>query len=356
MPPDDRPIAPDDQPAPIDVGSPNPPRDGTVQDAGATRGGDSGRGREATTPPDIPPSGWKDIGRRVLAEVKSDNLTVVAAGVAFYAWLAVLPAIIAVVLVYGLVADPAQVTEQLRTVTASVSPAVADILTEVVSNVTTTDQRGLTLGLVATLLGVMWTASAGIDGLVRGINIAYDEELRSFPRRRGIALLLTIGAVVLAITVVALITVAPWVLEQLGLGSFTTLVVNVARWVLLALLVCGSLAVLYRFAPYREDAQWRWLTWGAGVATVLWLAGSAGFAVYVRLLGTYDATYGALAGVIILNLWLFLSAFVVLLGAEVNAEMEAQTRRDTTTGEPEPMGQRGAVKADTLGPIPGSPD
>lgn len=325
------------------------PRD---DDATSQDGAD--RGRDATTPPDIPAQGWKDIGRRALAEVRSDNLTLVAAGVAFYAWLAVLPAIIAVVLVYGLVADPAQVTEQLRTVTASVSPAVADILTQVVSNVTTTDQRGLTLGLVVTLLGVVWTASAGIDGLVRGINIAYDEELRSFPRRRGIALVLTLGAVVLAIVVVALITIAPWVLEQLGLGSFTTLLVNIARWVLLALLVMGSLAVLYRYAPHREDAQWRWLSWGAGVATVLWLAGSAGFAVYVQVLGTYDATYGALAGVIILNLWLFLSAFVVLLGAEVNAEMEAQTRRDSTTGEPEPMGQRGAVKADTLGPIPGS--
>ncbi len=324
------------------------PRD---DDATSQDGAD--RGRDATTPPDIPAQGWKDIGRRALAEVRSDNLTLVAAGVAFYAWLAVLPAIVAVVLVYGLVADPAQVTELLRTITSSVSPAVADILTEVVTNVTTTERSGITVGLLVTLVGVLWTTSAGIDGLVRGINIAYDEDLRSFPRRRGLALLLTLGAMVLAIVVVALIAVAPWVLEQLGLGSITTLLVNIGRWLLVAILVLVSLGVLYRFAPHRSDAQVRWLSWGAGVATVLLLVGSAGFGLYVQVLGRYNATYGTLAGVIILNLWLFLSAFAVLLGAEVNAEMEAQTRHDTTTGEPRPMGQRGAVKADTLGEIPG---
>lgn len=342
----------DDQPTPVEVGSPNPP-DMTAVDDQAASDDDSGRGRNATTPPDIPVVGWLDIGRRVMAKIRSDNLTVVAAGVAFYAWLAVLPAIVAVVLVYGLVADPAQVTDQLGRVTSSVSPSVANILTDVATNVTATERSGLTFGLLVTLLGVLWTTSAGIDGLIRGINIAYDEQLRSLPRRRGLALLMTLGAVALAIVVVALIAVAPWVLAQLGLGSITTLLVNVARWVLLAFLVLVALAVLYKFAPHRSDAQVRWLSWGAGVATVLWLLGSAGFGLYVRLLGTYDATYGTLAGVIILNLWLFLSAFVVLVGAEVNAGMEAQTRRDTTTGDPQPMGQRGAVKADALGEIPG---
>lgn len=305
------------------------------------------RGRDANRPSDIPRAGWRDIGRRVLRRVKEDHLPVIAAGVAFYAWLALIPALLAVVMVYGLVADPQQVTSMLQDLTADLSPDAAGTITEIVRGAT--DAGGLTLGVIAALLGVLWTASGGMDGLIKGINIAYDEDPRSFPRRRGLALLLTLGAIVAAIVAVALIAVFPIAIDAIGLGPAASVGANVLRWLLLVAVAMSGFTVVYRVAPHRDSPRFRWVSWGAVGATVLWLLGSFGFALYVQFFGSFNATYGALAGIIILNLWLFLSSFVVLLGAEVNSEIEAQTRHDTTTGEPDPMGQRHAVKADHLG-------
>lgn len=319
------------------------------QSSPSSDGQAQGRGREAEEPGDIPGSGWKDVAKRVMREVKADHLPVVAAGVAFYAWIALIPAIIATVMVYGLVASPDQVTSQLESLTASLSQSTSQVITDVVKNATESSRGGLTIGLIAALAGVLWSASGGMDGLIKGVNIAYDEDTRSFPKRRGLAILLTLGAVLAAILAVALIGVFPFVMDALGLGSFATIAANIVRWLLLAGLVMAGLAVIYRVAPHRDNPQFQWVTWGAVVATVLWLLGSAAFAVYLRFFGSYNATYGALAGVIILNLWLFLSSAVVLLGAEINSEMEAQTRRDTTKGEPQPMGERDAEKADRLG-------
>lgn len=307
----------------------------------------SRRGRGATRPSEIPRAGWRDIGKRVMGAMKDDHVPVIAAGVAFYAWLALIPALIAVVMVYGLIASPQQVTSMLQELTAGLSPDAAGTITEIVRGAT--GAEGLGLGVIVALLGVLWTASGGMDGLIKGVNIAYGEDPRSFPRRRGLALLLTLGAIVAAIVAVALIAVFPIAIDAIGLGAAASIGANVLRWVLLALVAMGGFAVVYRVAPHRAAPKFRWVSWGAVGATVLWLLGSWGFALFVQFFGSYNATYGALAGVIVLNLWLFLSAFVALLGAEVNSEMEAQTRRDTTTGESDPMGQRGAVKADQLG-------
>lgn len=308
-------------------------------------------GRRASQPSDIPKAGWKDVARRVKDEIKADQVPVVAAGVAFYAWLALIPAMLAVVMVYGLVTDAEQVTRQIEAFTSSLSPEASQMLVDVVTNATSGDAGGLTAGVAIGLLGVLWSASGGMDGLIKGINIAYDEEPRSFPKRRGLAVLLTLGAIVVGGLAVGLITAFPAFVDRLDLGLGAMIGAQVVRWATLLVLVLLGLAVLYRVAPHREDARLRWTTPGALVAGVTWLLGSAGFAVYVRTFGSYDATYGALAGVVILNLWLFLTSFVVLLGAEINAEVEAQTRHDTTTGDPEPMGQRGAVKADHLGEV-----
>jgi membrane protein len=197
---------------------------------------------------------------------------------------------------------------------------------------------------------VLWSVSSGVQGLVKSLNLVYDErETRGFLKLRGLSLLLTLGAIVVAVVALVLITVFPGVIDDLGLGQAGELAASIVRWVVLALLVLVAVAVLYRFAPDRANPRWRWVSWGAVVALVLWLLGSVGFSWYVDNFGKYNQTYGALAAVIILLLWLFLSSFAVLLGAEFDAETERQTSKDTTTGPERPLGQRDAEVADTVG-------
>ena len=315
----------------------------------ANRSSGDGAGREADRPSEIPPRGWFAVLRRVKAEVKQDNATLLAAGVAFYAMLAIFPAIIAVVTIYGMVADPAQVESQVGEFAKSLPAGADQLLTTQLESVTSAGRQSLSIGLVVSLLAVLWTASGGVQGLVKGLNLVYDEqESRGFLKLRGLSLLLTLGSILMAVVAIALVAVFPAVVDDLGLGRTGQMAASVARWVVLALLVLLALAVLYRHAPDRADPRWRWVSWGAVVALVLWLLGSIGFSWYVDNFGKYNQTYGALAAVIILLLWLFLSAFVVLLGAELDAETERQTARDTTTGPPEPMGRRGAEVADSL--------
>ena len=311
-----------------------------------TTGADD-RGREAERPGEVPARGFMDVGKRVLAEMKADNIPVVAAGCAFYAWVALIPALIALIMIYGLVASPQTVTEQIETATQSLSQDVAAVIADPIRSATQTS--GLGVGVLIALAGVLWSASGGMDGLIKGINIAYDEEPRSFPRRRGLAILLTLGAIVFVVVAIGLIGVVPVVLGQVAPGPVARIAGQVASFVLLAGLMMGALAVLYKVAPHRDDPKLRWVSWGAVIATVLWIIGSVGFSFFVNNFGSYNETYGALAGVIVLNLWLLLTMFVILLGAEINSELEHQTRRDTTTGEPRPLGQRDAAKADTVG-------
>jgi len=229
-----------------------------------------------------------------------------------------------------------------------VSPEVARLLAQPLTNAIT--GGGLTIGLIASLAGVLWSASGGVNGLIEGLNIAYDEtDERMFFKKRGLALLLTLGAIIFVSFAVALVAVVPVALDVINLGTFATVIANVLRWPLLAVLAMLALGVIYKVAPDRDNPRFRWVSPGAIVATVLWLIGSGLFSIYVNNFGRYDRTYGALAGVIVLMLWLSVSAFVVLLGAEINSELEAQTRKDTTVGEDRPMGQRQAVKADQLG-------
>jgi membrane protein len=311
-------------------------------------------GREAERPSEIPPRGWFAILRRVKAEVKEDNVTLLAAGVAFYAMLAIFPAIIAVVTVYGMVADPNQVESQVSEFAKGLPSGADALLTEQLRNVVDAGRQALSIGLAISLLAVLWSASSGVQGLVKGLNLVYDEqETRGFLKLRGLSLLLTLGAILVTVVALALIAVFPGVVDGLGLGQAAELAASIARWVVLALLVLVALAVVYRFAPDRANPRWRWVSWGAVVALVLWLLGSVGFSWYVDNFGKYNQTYGALAAVIILLLWLFLSSFAVLFGAELDAEIERQTARDTTTGPDRPLGRRDAEVADTVGESPG---
>ena len=303
----------------------------------------------ADKPTEIPAAGWRQILRRAARETKEDGIPLIAAGVAFYAFLALFPALIAAVSVYGLVADPAQVREQVRGLSDALPPESARLIADQLTEIASGSDRALGLGLVLSLGGALFTASGGVANLIKAINLAYDEqETRGLVKLRALALLLTLGAVVFLAVAVGLIAVLPVLLDAVGLGPAAQVAAGILRWVGLVVFVTAALAILYRFAPDRDRPRLTWVSLGAAVATLLWILGSVGFSVYVRTFGNYSETYGALAGVVVLLLWLFLTAFIVLLGAEINSETEQQTARDSTVGPPKPLGERDAVKADTV--------
>ena len=291
-------------------------------------------GSNADQPTDIPVSGWKAIAGRVVSELKRDHVSLLSAGVAFRGLLALFPSIIAAITIWGLIASPQQITQQLRTLTDALPENAATLLEEQMIQVAQGGTGALSFALALSLLLALWSASAGTAGLIEGVNAAYNEvDERGFVMKRGLAVLVTLSAIVFVILTIGLIVVVPALLETIGLGSVASLAIRIAKWPALALLVIAALAVIYKLVPDREDPQLSWVTPGAIIAAVLWLIGSALFTVYVENFGTFGQTYGAFAGIIILMLWLMLSAFVVLLGAEINAEMERQTMQDTTTGE-----------------------
>jgi membrane protein len=311
------------------------------------------QGRSASTPTDIPARGWKEVVQRVVSALKEDHVSLLAAGVAFKALLALFPALIAAVSLWGLFADPETITEQISGFADALPEEVAGIIEQQLTQVAGTGARALSGTLAVSILLALWSASSGIAGLMEGCNAAYDEvDRRSFVRKRGLALAFTVGGLVFLLLALGLIAVVPAVLGTLGLGPAAELAVRIGQWPLLALVAMGAMTLVYRYAPDRENPQLRWVSGGAILATLLWLIASAGFAAYVQVAGNFAATYGALAGVIVVMLWLYLTAFSILLGAEFNAESERQTAVDTTVGDPQPMGRRDPHVADTL---PGAP-
>jgi membrane protein len=312
-------------------------------DPRAVANGDRGRG--AAAPQEIPAKGWKDIAKRTGKEVKADQVPLLAAGVAFYVLLALFPAIIAGVSIYGLVADPQTVRDQINQLAQTLSPETAKLIGTQVQQVTSSAGGALGLATVIGILTALWSASSGMKALITGVNLAYDEpEGRKFVKLRGLSILMTLAAMVLLGVALALIVGFPAVPD-----SWPTVLqwtAAVVRFVLLAVLLMAGLAALYRYAPDRDKPKWSWASPGSVVATVLWVLASVGFSVYVNAFGNYNKTYGALAGIIILMFWLYLTAFVVLVGAELNAEMELQTAKDTTAGPEQPLGERDAHAAD----------
>jgi membrane protein len=320
-------------------------------DAGRTSGSaEAGRGREAGGPRQIPRRGWGDILVRVRREVGDDNLSMISAGVAFYAILALFPAIAALISIYGLIADPNQVEQQVQAASDFLPQEVMTIIEGQMQSVASHPAQALGLGVAAGILFALWSATKGTKSMITALNIVYEEEEhRGFFKLNAVAFLLTLFTIVLAVVTLAVIVVLPVVLGMIGLGSLGETLVQVLRWPILGALVVFTLAVLYRYGPSRHKARWRWTSWGALGATLLWLVASWLFSLYVANFGDYGATYGSVGAVIVLLLWLYVSAFVVLLGAEVNAEMEHQTERDSTVGGDQPMGKRGARMADTAG-------
>ena len=303
-------------------------------------------GEDAEKPQEIPAKGWFQIAKRGWKEAKADQVPLLAAGVAFYGFLAIFPAIIAGVLLYGLIADPATISAQLDSLGNAVPAAAKDLINQQLQTVASKPQSTV-VSFIFTILLALWSASGGVSNLMTAINTAYDEEeTRGFIKKRGLALLLTVGAILFMVVLLALVAVAPAVLSILGTSGIVNVLLQVGRYVVLVLVIAVALAVLYRVAPDRDAPKMRWVSVGAGVATVIWLLASIGFSIYAGR-GGYENSYGAIAGVVVLLFWLWITAYAILLGAEINAESEQQTVADTTKGEPEPLGDRNAVAADS---------
>jgi membrane protein len=310
-------------------------------------------GEEAEKPQEIPAKGWLQIVKRGWAEAKADNVPLMAAGMAYYAFLAIFPAIIAAVLLYSFFADPSTIASQLDALGSAIPADIKSTLTNQIGLAAGNGKVGF--GAVIAILVALFSASGGMSNLMTAVNICYDEEeTRGFVKKRLIALALTVGAIVFFLLVVSLVAVLPVVLGFLGTNGVVLFLVQAARWVLIVIVITIALAVLYRVAPDRDAPKLRWVSVGAGLATLLWIIASVGFSIYVSQFGSYAKTYGAIAGIVILLLWLFITAYAILLGAEINAESEQQTVADTTKGAPKPMGERDAVKADSM-PVENDP-
>jgi membrane protein len=306
-------------------------------------------GTQAEKPTQIPAKGWKQIAARAWKESKADNVPMLAGGVAFFGFLALFPALIATMTIYGLMVSPSKAREQVNQYASALPGDSRKILSDQVAAVAQGNGKGLGIGLVISILLALWSASGGMGNLIKAVNIAYDEEeTRGFVKLRATALMLTIGAVIFVLVALALVAVVPAILNHLNIGIVGAILANIARFVVLALAVAVALAVVYRVAPDRDSPKLSWASLGAVVSTVLWIIGSVAFSIYVSNFGKYNKTYGAVAGVAILMLWLYLTSYIVLFGAEVNAEAEQQTVKDTTKGPAQPIGQRGAVAADSM--------
>jgi membrane protein len=312
-------------------------------------------GRLASHPKEISTTGWKDILARVWTDLGNDNVSMVAAGVAFYLLLAIFPAMGATVSIYGLVSDPADVQQQLEQITTLLPKEAQAILSQQLSAVASQSSQALSIGLIGSILLAVWSTTKGVKALMTALNIVYKEhEKRSFIKLNAVALLLTLGAIVFLVLALILVVALPALLGNFGLQAYAQILILISRWVLLAFIVITSLTVLYRYGPCRRSPRWQWVSWGAVLATLLWIAGSALFSYYVSNFASYNETYGALGAIVILLMWFYLTAYVILLSAEINAETEHQTAQDSTIGGDQPRGKRGAYVADTVGESYGS--
>ena len=311
---------------------------------------ESGRGRHADAPTEVPAKGWVDILVRTKDQIAADNLSVVAAGVGFFAFVAVVPALASIIALYALISDPAQVRDHIASLAQVVPPQVMPLLEEQMTRIAG-DQQAAGWSFIVGLALAFYSSSRAVIAMITGLNIAYDEaEKRSFIKLNLVAFALTGFVVVGALLAIGLVAVLPSVLSALPVSGNLETLLNWLRWPVLVGGFMVALTVMYRYAPSRNEPQWRWVSAGAFAATLLWVAGSAAFSFYVSQFGSYDKTYGSLGAIVVFLMWLFLSAFAILLGAELNSEMERQTLEDTTDAPEEPLGQRGAEAADTVGP------
>jgi membrane protein len=311
-------------------------------------------GRDAKRPRHIPLRGWWQVAERVLHESSRDNLSVIAAGCAFFALFAIFPALSALISIYGLTADPVTVEQQFSMLAEVLPEQAYGVVIEQIRRLAETSGQSLGWSLVVSLGLAFWSANAGTQALMSALNIAYEQ-----PERRSVvqfylsAFTFTLAGIFGGVVMLLALVYVPIFFAFAGYSEAFELSVRALRWPLLAILVLLLLAIFYRYGPCRRAAKWRWVSVGSLFATAVWLLASAGFSLYVSNFAHYDRMYGSLGAVIILLLWLYISFYIVLLGAEINAELELQTSVDTTSGAPRPIGKRGAFVADHVAGGPG---
>jgi membrane protein len=311
----------------------------------------AGRGRSADTPSEIPAQGWKDILLRVYHGISEDRVLLVAAGVTFYLLLSIFPGIAALFSIYGLFANPADIAGHLDAL-ANVAPGGAiDLLREDMTRLASNGGTTLGVGFLVGLAVSLWSTNSGVSAIFDALNIVYvEEEKRGLVKFYLTTLTFTLASIVFILLAIAVVVLLPVVLNFIPLPGGTDLLVKVARWPILFVLTALALAALYRYGPSRAEARWRWITWGSAFATAAWIAASVLFSWYVASFGSYNKTYGSLGAIIGFMTWIWISIIVVLVGAKLDAEMEHQTARETTAGQPKPLGKRGARMADSVGP------
>lgn len=314
---------------------------------------ESGRGRHSSDPGDIPAPGWRDILLRTKDQIARDRVSLVAAGLAFYTLLSIFPAIAATVSVYGLVADAGEVQEHFLAVADLVPDQARNLVADQMTRVAGGNPGSLSFAALLSLVIALWGASRGTQAFMMAMNVAYNEpEKRGLVMQNLIAIALTICLLVFSVVALIATVFVPAIVASLGMEGTRGWLLTLLRWPLLAAFFMLALAVLYRLAPSRNDAKWRWVTPGSIVAVLLWLVASMAFSFYIGNFASYNQTYGSLGAVVGVLMWFWVSAFLVILGAELNAETERQTRCDSTHGEAKPLGERGAYVADTVGEKP----
>lgn len=294
--------------------------------------------------------GFVDVGLRVGRQISQQNVGLLAAGIAFYGLLSIFPGITAGVALAGIMM-PDQMLLSASDMMASFMPdAARDIVIGQLEDVVHSDQDTLSFAAGAALALALYSASRAVGNFMSGLNVIYGEtESRGFFKLRALTMFLTLALIAGVLFCVLVVAAIPATAALLNVQGWLLDALLIIRWPLMFVMGAVGIALLYRFAPDRRRPKWRWLTPGAVLACLMWVAGSIAFSLYVQRFGNYNETFGALGGVIVLLTWMWLSAFIILLGAQIDAELEAQTKRDSTIGEDRPMGERGAVKADTLG-------
>jgi membrane protein len=339
------------RPAAVDAGFDSPQSVGEPLRVHLARAKEAGRGREASSPTEIPWRGWLDIFWRTTRQASEDRILAIAGGVVFYGLLALFPAITALVSLYGLFATPNSITDHLSFLQGVMPADAYSIVQDQVGRVIAKGQAGLTFGFLVGLVLALWSANAGVKAVMDALNIVYEEdEKRGFIRLNLVSLAFTVAGIFAMLVAVGAVVVIPLLLSWLGFGGFAETILRIARWPVLMVGVLFGLSILYRYGPSRRAAQWKWISLGAVVATGAWCFGSLALSYYFANFANYNATYGSLGAAIGTMTWMWMSAIVVLFGAEINSEIEHQTARDTTVGGEKPLGMRGATMADTIGP------
>jgi membrane protein len=316
------------------------------------KGSDTEQDYNASKPSGISMKGWIPVFKRVFKQIQEDNVPIVSAGVAFYFFLALFPAIAAIVSIYGLVVEPAQVEQQMVQMADILPEKTHQLIANIMEQIAGKPQDALGWSLIVSVLFSLWSANKATHAVFVGVNIAYHEkDERGFIKMKALELLFTLGAIITGILSISFVVGFPALIDNLNLPGVLQLVFAILRWLILAAIIYFALAVVYKIAPHRHNPKLKWVTPGSIFATVFWLIGSLLFSFFVNKFGNFDQTYGSIAAIIILMLWFFLTGFIVIMGAEFNSEIEHQTRVDTTVGEDRPMGERGAYYADRVADV-----